>query len=523
MTKLSTQRALLGLVGVGYLAVLAGLYVHKPPNPDHGIFDYIGWIGATGGKYYVDVAEQNFPGEMLLHELAFRVFGLRLWAYRALDFAILTMGAAALYGLLRHVYADRWAAVTGAAFYQAGYVSSNGWMAGQRDVVAANLLLVVSYVFVARLKGRGRVWVLPLGMALFYAVLLRPTYALFPIGLVGLDWLTLRRHERRFWTSLIDAGLVVAVVVACAAAFVGWGIATGSWAAFHEQALLFNFQAYAAGHSRTDTAVKLASAVAAYLPFFPAAVLAVVRARKPQRRDVSLLALAGLIPLAILSGLLQNKGFGYHVGAIIPPIFGLAGVAAWMTAQAVLEYRSRAKLRLVLPVMVTALGGVGLLRQAVTLGPQVRYLLGKESYLQMMARESAGQIGLTWADMVAAAEYADTATSPNETILIWARPVSVHLLARRRSPTKFITSGMLVLAKPPFEAAANWTQEFTDALTLRPPRLVFLPMAEDRADYGAFFPEDETGPVIGPLRRLITDRYTLVRRFGSLAVFRLRD
>lgn len=514
------NRVLIGVFGICYLTVLMSLYIQKPPNPDQGIFDYIAWVGTTGGRYYVDVAEQNFPGEMLLHDLAFRVFGVNIRAYRSLDFVIATLGAFALCGLLR-MGGYRTGALFGAAFFLAGYVSSNAWMSGQRDVVAANLLLCVGYFFMRRLNGGGRLWIVPLSAVLFFALLLRPTYLLFPVALMVVDWCLLRRYARHFGTSLVDGVLVAALLLLFAAALVGWGAYSGSLSAFWEQVIMFNTQAYAAHHSLMVTLARMAYYLTSYLLFIPAIVLAIAQTERHRRREAPLLILIGLAILALVSTLAQNKGFMYHLGALIPPVFGLTGVALWMAIDTIREHRKHALRHLALFGIPVVLGLLGLIIQVKSLGPQIRSLVGRETYMQMMAREPSNGNKFTWADLVAASDYARNATGPLETVLVWDSPVSINFLAQRRSPSRFITYRMLLMAEPPFLYSDAWTREFTDVLDKTPPRVVFIKASDVRAKEVS---QDGGNPaIVDALSRFLATRCDFVRDFGSLSAYRLKD
>ncbi len=511
------------LAGALYLGVLAALYVNKPPNPDQSIFDYIGWIALSGGRYYVDVAEQNFPGEMWLHELAFRLFGVGIRAYRGLDFLILIAGAAALLGLLRRLGFGR-AAWAGWAFYVAGYVSSNGWMSGQRDAVAANLLLVAGYSFTRRLEGGGRLTLMPVGPLVYFALLLRPTYLPFPIGLWLLDAVLLRRTGRRPITSAVDAATVLGEMVVCLALNLGWVLAAGAWPAFYEQALLFNTQAYGAGHSLSDTVLRVLNGLlGTFGLLLPAAALAIVGLPPRERWSAPLGVLLGMIVLALASAIVQKKGFGYHLGALIAPLFGLAGVAFWQVVERLREGRSGARWR-ALPALLCAVSGLfGLALQCKSLGPQLRYLTGFEPYTRLLEREGAGE-RLSWADLHAAAAAVRATTTPNDTILVWGRPVGLHLLAERRSPSRFITSGMLVLARPPFSSADAWNREFATALAEHPPAWIFVPQVDGKIDFGGFAPDDlERSPAIGAVRQAIAACYDCSTSFGSLLACRMRQ
>ncbi len=49
-----------------FTAVLSALYLRLPPSPDHVTYDYIGWMVSEGAVLYRDVADSNWPGQMLI-------------------------------------------------------------------------------------------------------------------------------------------------------------------------------------------------------------------------------------------------------------------------------------------------------------------------------------------------------------------------------------------------------------------------------------------------------------------------
>lgn len=508
--------------GLAVAAVLMALSVNKPPNPDQAIFDYIGWIGINGGTYYTDVAEQNFPGEMLLHEWAFRIFGVHIWSYRALDFIIAALGAASLGGILAFGHYG-FGALAGAGFYLVGYISSNGWMSGQRDAVAANLLLIGGYFFLRRLRGGTRFWIVPLAAVAFFSMLLRPTYLLFIAFLPVLDILLRDRHARKLPTCLIDSGLVVSLFVVMAGAMLGFGAAAGALPDFWEQVFLFNTQSYQAGHSYGDTLARIGAGLWGYAAFVPAALWAVAKTRKDHDRTVPLLFVCGFFALAVVSSFVQNKGFGYHLAAVMPPLFGLSGIAITEFIKPLIGGAWRPLHRHAAAGIVSLLCIAGLGLQFRSMAPQLRYLLGIESYRQMAAREGAGGEGLTWADLHDAADHVRAETRADETVLVWGRPVSINLLAARKSPTRFITHGMLLLAGPSFERSRAWIDEFAQALEKAPPRFIFYQDEEPPLDTSAWAEADPGSTAAGVLADALAARYSFVRSFGSLKLFKRAD
>src|SRR5262245_23054047 len=77
--------------------VLGLLYMMVPPSPDQSLFDYIAWMKLHGTPYYKGAAELNWPGEILIHELGIRLFGVHFWTYRLIDFLLMQMGTGGMF------------------------------------------------------------------------------------------------------------------------------------------------------------------------------------------------------------------------------------------------------------------------------------------------------------------------------------------------------------------------------------------------------------------------------------------
>ncbi len=195
-----------------YTALLGVLYSRLPPNPDQQIFDYIGWVGLNGSRFYIDVVEQNLPGEMLLHELSTWLFGNQIWAYRVLDYALMVLvGCGALFALCRLAGRPRESYLV-VPLYQAMYVSSGAWFAGQRDIGAAHFLLAVGAALIWRERGGRASWLVAIGLGIVGAVLIRPNYLVYTLPLVAHDLITARVRPRP-WRSIVTDVLIVAGVI----------------------------------------------------------------------------------------------------------------------------------------------------------------------------------------------------------------------------------------------------------------------------------------------------------------------
>ncbi len=131
----------------GGFALLTVLYLTVPTSPDQALFDYIAWSHLQGDVYYGGVAEQNFPGKMFMHELGLRLFGAHFWSFRAIDALSLALACLAGAGFLARsgFPAAPWLFL---CLYPPLYMTAGYWMAGQRDIVAMNLLLAVALLMV---------------------------------------------------------------------------------------------------------------------------------------------------------------------------------------------------------------------------------------------------------------------------------------------------------------------------------------------------------------------------------------
>ena len=69
--------------------VLCLLWLKVEPSPDQAQFDYMGWMATMGQPFYAGSFDMNWPGGMLLHEAAIRLFGPVLWSWHMLDFLLM--------------------------------------------------------------------------------------------------------------------------------------------------------------------------------------------------------------------------------------------------------------------------------------------------------------------------------------------------------------------------------------------------------------------------------------------------
>ncbi len=503
------------------MACLGTLYTTLPASPDHALFDYIAWSHLQGAPYYAGVAEQNWPGQILLHELAIRLFGVHFWTFRLFDFLLLLGITAAGAAMLRRLGYGTAAAVF-ALLYPAVYVCANAWTAGQRDIVAAGLLLVAASRVCVDPRQTPQRAALPLnrlvsGAVIGYAFLIRPTFLSYLPILMLADGVGVRsaagwtREIAKRWAwTLLGFGAVVAVVLAA-----GW--AAGSLRAFHEQAILFNLQAYPNSTTYPDLAAKALRILGSSWHWLTAFALlgAVLWVARSRERRPQMLVL-GLAVTILVSYFFQRKGFGYHLEALILPLAVLGAIAVEMLRQAGSIPRRgfaatglRAAMASV--VLVMALGSV---KKLTSYEPTVRALAaGQHKPLDGETDAVSWEQTFQVVDMIRRNSRAD------EPMLQWGRNYAIAFLSERTSSTRFVVTPALDLLGPQFRGTAAWLEEFDRSLTGARPRFVLIERSELRGTLPPYAPKDGASEALKIVVRHL-DGYTPVHQAGPIILLR---
>lgn len=467
----------------GVAAVCLGiLYTTLPVSPDHALFNYIAWSHIQGAPYYAGIAEQNWPGQMLLHEAAIRLFGVHFWTFRLFDYLLLLAITLAVAVMLRRLGYGLAAAVF-CFLYPAVYVCADRWTAGQRDIVAAGLLMVAASLVAtgSSTPPTGNFhWMRRVlaGAIVGYAFLIRPTFLSYLPLLMLADSIGVKAHSRWIlelgrrwaWTAVGFAAVVFTVLTA------GW--AAGSLPSFYEQAILFNLQAYPSKVTYADLVAKAFHILGTswhWLSFF--AVLGFVAWVARSRDRQAQLLVVGLIGTVLVSYFFQRKGFGYHLEALLLPFCFLWAMLVQMLREMVAAFRGAAlsfavHAGLVSVLLVTTLGTA---RKLTRYEPSVRALAAGK---HMPMDEGAG--GMTWQQRTEAADIIRKGSQPDEPVLQWGRNFEVLFLSERRSSIRFVSTPALDLLSDRFAGATRWLQEVDQKVTERPPRFVLIDRSELR-------------------------------------------
>jgi len=513
-------RVLLLALWVVFTAALSALYLRLPPSPDHVTYDYIGWMVGEGAVLYLDVADGNWPGQMLIHALSVQLFGNQIWSYRAFELlVILPAGCAILFVFLRR-YGDEMAAWVVVPVYQAMYTTGGLWMSGQRDIVAAPLLVAAAYCLLRRTEGAGRKLLVAQGLCLAGAGLIRPTLLVMAPLLTLADLLLIKTTGRNLRRILEDHILVALSTLAPLAVLAVMGMPTGALQAWYDATVSFNLEVYSLSTPPWEIAERLLPWMLRCWHWYLAVSLLGVLYY--WRRDLPALTAVGMIlPATVASVLIQGKGFEYHLGALYPLLALLVATvvgASWRY----LASESRRLLPGAVALLLVAIPAAGLARNVwVVFAPQRQQYLGQITEAQMRSRYGGGAEGLTVNDLLEVTEYVEGTTAPDATVLFWGRPSHVNYWAKRRSP--FFAGGFALLSEPgpDFSLFTRWRARLEEAMASRPPALLLLVKDEKTGGYqGLPSPDDREEKLAGVILRHLPE-YQLEESIGVVDIYRL--
>ena len=446
--------------------VLGLLYMTVRVSPDQALFDYIAWSHIQGAIYYVDVAEQNFPGKMFLHELGIRLFGVHFWTFRLTDFlllqAVTIAGALYLRGQgFRHA---PWIFLL---LYPPLYVSSGYWMAGQRDIVAAGVLVISMHWATSGNRERPLWFLAGAGALCAFAVLVRPTYLPFFFGLLTLFWLRFSGEKPSLHTALGRSAVLCIGFAAPITLLVWIGWRYGALDDWYQQAILFNLQAYSVPQSRWTLWSPALDHLAQSWHWITVCALLGLLAWIRQGLWRSLVLILGLIATVLVSYFAQNKGFGYHLGGLLPAfvllIAGLIDHAArsWATSRTLLRFGTLA--------IITTLCLAGTVKKLTHLRPNLNIILAGN-----LAPIAPPGDGLPFDVLSQMVEEVSKATSPDTRIMQWGRNFEFGYLAQRQSSTRFVSTPAISLLRQSHSIGKDWLAEFEASLAAHPPAFLLI-------------------------------------------------
>lgn len=504
--------ALLGLWLIAAPA-LCLIYLTTPPSPDQSQFDYMAWISTQGLPFYAGSFDVNWPGAMVLHEVGIRLFGVHPWTWRLTDF-LLMQGFTVMGALFLRRADFRSAPFIFLALYPLLYVSSGGWMVGQRDIIASGFLL--SACAMAMPGGRSEsLMVLLCGALIACSVLVRPTYLVFLIGLIALEALPLVSPTPRSISRIYRVLLITIGFLALILSISLGGLALGNLDDWYHQTFLFSLSAYVGNSPNSLLGVFWNTIAGSWHWLSVFATLGLLLWLRRDGPSYPFILVLGIIATIVLSYVVQGKGFGYHLGGILLSLVILTSVSLDCLSR--LRACSTGSWR---GILTASLSIVVL----VTLAGSAKKLSSKSENIALLLSE--GMRLTNWGPETTEEEKARIVaiiregSASGEYMVQYGRNYDIPFRAQRLPSFRFFTPGFERIPKD-FELHDVWMQEVATGLEVNPPR--FLLFDRSVLQGGELRAKDPTLPVLRRILDLARDGHDVVFMNDELLLMRRRN
>ena len=289
---------------------------------DAQVMHYIGFLLDHGKAPYKDIYDINMPGAYLTERWAIGVFGGGDLGWRLYEFTLLGAMTGAMI-VIAWPY-DWLAGLFAGVMFSLLYGALGPFQAAQRDE-AMTVLLFVGYAFLFLAMRRG--WparMLPFGVALGIAMLIKPTVLLFAIALLLFPFFVLRRRGKPRAAYLLFGLAGFAIALAILLDFLLPQHAFGAFL-FIERKLGRYYSSLA--HPALWVLVRRSLPKTVVFYALIAAVLAIANT---QRANWEMWAIRLGFLFGAVSYFVQRKGYDYHRVAYL--CFGLLWVGLEFTA-----------------------------------------------------------------------------------------------------------------------------------------------------------------------------------------------
>lgn len=505
----------------GLLAIVAGiapLYYLYPSNPDIAVYDYIGLVVNQSGKPYQDAADQNWPGQMLVHVASVALFGSDLKAYRIFELLFILPISCLIIALSLNKIYSRTAALISIPVYVAMYTTAGYWSTGQREIVASPLLVGAATLLFMRINGSGNLTLLAQGILISTCTLIRPTLLIILPLLALADILMMRLTNRPVRKILMDqliVSITVIMTLALSALLADFYEILDDWL---DASILFNINVYGGGRDIKEILLLMASYAwdswRWYIVWCAIGAIFLVR-----QNIVAAILIATLIPATIISVVVQGKGFIYHFAVIYPLFAILVSVAMAAGVDYLKSKLQPVHIRLVATILV-CLPILGLSKKVwSTFSLQRSVLSGNISPASMYDQYTAGEF-VTIGDVIRAADYINSQKSESTTLLVWGRPCHVYNLTGLKSPLFAASFALLDEPTPDFKLFDKWYQHVERTFVDAPPEFLLLIKNPSNGGYQHIHDEDGTRRISDVIRDSLP-RYQHDRSFANLEILKL--
>jgi hypothetical protein len=323
------------LLCIGFFAVRTA---HWQQVNDPAQMHYLCFLMEHGFAPYRDLLEINMPGIYLVHWGVMHTLGAGSGAWRAFDFALLGIAAAAMIVIARPY--DWLAGFFGATLFILYHGRDGAGQEGQRDFIIA-VLLLCAYAFLFYAFRRRRMWpMLAFGLCGGLAATIKPT----PLPFMLLLWLLAAIRWKREGESMVRPSLytllgLIAPLAVVAAFLIFYHSLDSFWYLLRVELPFYR----SLGQFSTRTMLALAATGSVKTVALIALAIALLK-RDWWNWEGKLLA--GGIVFGIASYFAQGKGFPYHRYPMLAFLF------LWAGLQMIPALRARGMVR------ALAIGGV---------------------------------------------------------------------------------------------------------------------------------------------------------------------
>jgi hypothetical protein len=178
---------------------------------DTQVMHYISFLIDHGKVPYKDIYDINMPGAYLTERWALAVFGGSDLGWRMYEYTLLGSMTAAM--IVIAMPYDWLAGLFSGVLFSLLYGSLGPYQAAQRDEVMTVLIFVGYALLFVAIRRRWPALMLPFGLALGIAILIKPTVLPFALALLLFPYFVLRRRGVSPWAYLLlaTAGFAIAL------------------------------------------------------------------------------------------------------------------------------------------------------------------------------------------------------------------------------------------------------------------------------------------------------------------------
>jgi hypothetical protein len=495
------------------------LYSTLPPSPDQWYYEYTGWLLTEGATPYVTFVDGSWPVCHWLHALSTLLFGNALWSWRVFDFLFIVLPCT-LFGadLLRRT----WTVSAGVWFlllYPALYITVGRWFAGQRDILAGNLLMVCLWFYWLGLDRRNLRLQVGTGALIAATALIKPPFAL--TGFVLAAHAAFGAWRGR-WTPrtgalhIVVAGSSSLLFLAAAVLIL---LAQGVPAeTLYDYCVRLATSRVGTDHGGFATLLGLAARFwwASWHWILLSALLGagLALARGGAAKWPELLLFLCIWLVGVISYFMQIEGFVYTLGPTFTGSVGMMCIGLGLAQDQMRTSRDWTRW-LAAAWLVVAVGGTAKKWRG-DYAPAIALFTGSISRAEFDAGNSVGD-GIDVASALQLSEELGSLVPADGTVLVWGRANAINVLSRRPQPTRFFHNVMLYYPGRPDDLARRFDLWFKEDLETSRPEYCLV-NRQEFADY-----PDPLPPAIAFLESFLSENYVSVRTVGDSVLYRRAD